>query len=108
MAQNLIKINYEGEKCAGLYLVDENFGGKEITKADAPQGRGTYKIVLRQTISILGKDKITAKETFVRQGITFLKAIQSVIAEREAMKQRIVDKRLMQTRYAEEKSVSVQ
>ncbi len=92
MAQNLIKINYEGEKCAGLYLVDENFGGKEITKADAPQGRGTYKLVLRQTVLIAGHGKITAKETFTRQGTTFLKAIQAVIAEREAMKQRVIDK----------------
>jgi len=92
MAQDLIKINYDGEKCAGLYLVDENFAGKEITKTLAPQGRGTYKIVLRQTIQIVGKGKVTSKETFVKQGTTFLKAIQSVIAEREPMKQRIIDK----------------
>jgi len=92
MAQNLIKINYEGEKCAGLYLVDEDFGGKEITKGAAPQGRGTFKIVLRQTVQILGKGKVTSKETFVKQGTTFLKAIQAVIAERELMKQRMVDK----------------
>ena len=91
MAQTLIKINYEGEKCAGLYLVDENFGGKEITKVNAPQGRGTFKLVLRQTVLIVGYGKITSKETFTKQGTTFLKAIQSVIAEREAMKQRIVD-----------------
>jgi integrase len=91
MAQTLIKINYEGEKCAGLYLVDEDFGGSVITKSDAPQGRGTYKLVLRQTVSVLGHGKITAKETFVKQGTTFLKAIQSVIAEREAMKQRVID-----------------
>lgn len=92
MAQTLIKINYEGEKCAGLYLVDEDFGGSVITKSDAPQGRATYKLVLRQTVSILGHGKITSKETFVKQGTTFLKAIQSVIAEREVMKQRVIDK----------------
>lgn len=92
MAQNLIKINYEGENCAGLYLVDNNFGGKELTKELAPKGRASFKLVLRQTVQIVGKGKVTSKETFVKHGMTFLKAIQSVIAEREVMKQRIVDK----------------
>ena len=104
MAQTLIKINYEGEKCAGLYLVDDNFGGKEITKAIAPQGRGTFKLVLRQTVLIEGKGKVTAKETFTKQGMTFLKAIQSVIAEREAMRQRIIDKATGVSKLKEDKA----
>lgn len=104
MAQNLIKVNYEGEKCTGLYLADDDFGGTEITKETAPQTRATYKLVMRQTVTIQGKGKVKAKETYVVQNMTFLQAIRHVINDRPNMRQRIIDKTTGVTKIREEKA----
>ena len=92
IAQTLIKVDYKDEKCAGLYYVDSNYKGEVVTKETAPTGRGTFKFVLRQTITIPGAGKVTRKETFTKSGMTFLKSIQAVLDEREPMRERIINK----------------
>lgn len=88
MAQTLIKVDYSGEKCNGIYYVtDDNFGGV-ITEKNAPNGR-VHKFVIRQTVTIEGVGKKTSKETITKSGITFYKALQAVIAEREPMRESI-------------------
>lgn len=92
MAQKLIKVEYPPLDCRGLYYIDDNFAGKLITKELAPTGRATYKFVLRQKVSVLGKGQVTKKKTYTIEGQTFYKAIEEVIGKREAHKKSIIDK----------------
>jgi len=104
MAQDMIKVEYTGLDCKGVYSADEikteivgkNRKGENIfaiTKNTAPTKRQNYKFVLRQTISLMGFGKWTAKETIIKTGITFHQALKSVIADKEAMRQRAIDKK---------------
>ncbi len=86
MPQKMIKVDYPNENCNGIYYV-----GNSIPN---DTGRGTYKFIIRQTITIEGVGKKTSKETFTKHGMTFYKALKSVIAEREPMKDRILQKAL--------------
>ena len=85
MAQILVKIDYTGLDCRGIYYVSDNFGGAVIGNNNAPKGT-LHKFVIRQTVTISGIGKKTAKSTYTKSGITFYKALQWVIGEREAMR----------------------
>ena len=88
MAQTLIKVDYTGLKCTGIYYVNDEVHDKVITRDNAPAGR-LHKFVIRQTVTVEGLGKRTAKETHTKTGVTFYKALEAVIGEREAMRQRV-------------------
>ncbi len=85
MAQTLVKIDYTGLDCRGIYYVSNDFEGVDIDNNNAPKGT-LHKFVIRQTVTVEGIGKKTAKSTYTKSGITFYKALQAVIAEREPMR----------------------
>lgn len=93
MKQKLVKINYSGLDCSGLYLVlDESYGGNEITNNEIKKIKPPFKVVLRQSVVVDGK-KITSKKTFTFKGISLYIAIKERFgAKREALKQEIITK----------------
>lgn len=90
MAQKLIKVNLDN--ATGIYFIDENFSDSEVNSGNAPKGRGSYKFVIRQTVTIQGVGKKTIKETIIKHGLTFNKALEAVIIEREPMRKRAINK----------------
>ncbi len=95
MSQTLIKVDYKGLNCKGIYYVT---AAKipTITKENLPK-QHTHKFVIRQTVTIEGIGKKTAKETSIIEGITFYKALQQTIDSRNEMRQRTRNKLLGRT-----------
>ncbi len=101
----MIKVEYKGLDCKGVYSLDElktekigkNKNDEDIfgvTDKTAPNKAGTYKFLLRQSVTIQGIGKKTVKKTFTKKGVTFYSALKAVIKDKDDMSQIAKDKLL--------------
>jgi len=88
MAQTLVKIDYDGLDCRGIYYVSDDYKGVIIGNNNAPKGT-SHKFVIRQTITIQGIGKKTSKSTYTKTGISFYQSLKQIILEREHMREMV-------------------